>query len=778
MTFYSLLRITLSGLNKLSTSLERDVMLKRQILVYLMLLSSLPVAVTGFISAFYSSEAVTRQASRFNTITLQQVEKEMNGVFKKIDELMLQYSYENTSLNRFVKEDFDHLNYMMVEDLHTVLRNLHSGLEYVHEIGFYNIPYGKVMTSSGYIFTEWEFNDPAILEKAREVNRRSVWIDTRKSVNDRLPSNLITYTRPIVNGASSIKGMIILYVDANALSMKLLNQGNTDSSYLVVDRSGMIVLHSNPALINQQKVDKELLQHLVPDSDQTERQVQIRSEGVPTLTNIKYSSSHDWFYISTVNMSDLKRESVQLRNIILLISVILVGAAVILSFQAGSRIYLPVQRLMRRVLPPKPSRETDEIQTIISYIDTVENTNIELQNSIDKYNRDVKNHMLLQLLLGNLKDMSPFIDVGLKEPHLVLYLVKLDQMELERDFSRHDQFLYYYSVQNIAEELLQPQGNIMMLMIEPGLFAIVQETTANRESKIVRTCAEQLLEAIRNYLKLTCIISVNYSSAGVGGLPEVYAGGRRALRYRFIFGDNKVIMSCELDAAITFEAATLENLEQKLIQAIQGDEWEMAEQHLRSVIELLSEDYSLSQEGLFAYFSYLLSSILSVVRMQEEYLLDNIAVRDMVFDLSNMRTLSEIEDYFLSRILFVIRSYHRNKNVVSEDETVRQVVDHIHSSYDEDISLQSCAETVGLNTFQLSRMFKKVMGINFIDYVIDYRMKIAIGMLEDPQYKIQDISDKLRYGSVKSFIRVFKKVTGTTPGNYRKEMSNSRVELN
>lgn len=753
-------------------------MLKRQILVYLMLLSSLPVAVTGFISAFYSSGAVTRQASMFNAITLQHAEKEMNGVFKKIDELMLQYSYQNISLNRFVKEDFDHLNYVMVEDLHTVLRNLHSGLEYVHEIDFYNIPYGKVMTSSGYIFTKQEFNDPDILEKAREVNGRSVWIDTRKSINDRLPSNLITYTRPVINGAASSDGMIILYVDAKALSIKLLNQGNTDSSYMVVDRSGMIVLHSNPVLIGEYLTEPELLQHLVPVSDQNERQVQIKRDGFPTLTNIKYSSYHDWFYISTVNMSDLKRESVQLRNIILLISVIMVGAAVILSLQAGFRIYLPVQRLLRRVLPPKPSRGTDEIQSIISYIDTVENTNIELQNSIERYTRDVKNHMLLQLLLGNLKDLSPFVDVGLKEPHLVLYLVKLDQLELERNFSRHDQFLYYFSVQNIAEELLQPQGNIMMLMIEPGLFAIVQETKAVRESKNLRICAEQLLEAIRNYLKLTCIISVNYSSGGLGGLPEVYAGGRRALRYRFIFGDNKVIMSCELDAAITFEAATLENLEQKLIQAVQGDEWEMAEQHLRSVVELLSEDYSLSQEGLFAYFSYLLSSILSVLRMQDEYMLDNRAVREMVFDLSNMRTLSEIEEYFASRILFVIRSRHRNKNAISEEETIGQVVDHIHSHYDEDISLQSCAESVGLNTFQLSRMFKRVMGINFIDYVIEYRMKIAIGMLEDPRYKIQDISDKLRYGSVKSFIRVFKKVAGTTPGNYRKELSNSKLETN
>ncbi|MNY74690.1 HTH-type transcriptional regulator YesS [compost metagenome] len=77
---------------------------------------------------------------------------------------------------------------------------------------------------------------------------------------------------------------------------------------------------------------------------------------------------------------------------------------------------------------------------------------------------------------------------------------------------------------------------------------------------------------------------------------------------------------------------------------------------------------------------------------------------------------------------------------------------------------------VGLNTFQLSRMFKKVMGVNFVDYVIDYRIGIAKEMLANPELKVLDISDKLRYGSVKSFIRLFKKVTGLTPGGYRKQI--------
>ncbi|GBF76129.1 AraC family transcriptional regulator [Paenibacillus sp. 598K] len=746
-------------------------MLRRKILVYLMLLSSVPVAVIGFISALYSSAAVTRQASVFNTTALRHVEKEMNTVFKQIDQLMLQYSYENTSLNRFAQEDFTPTNYMLVEELHTVLRNLHSGLDDVHEIAFYNMPYGKIMTSSGYVLTEAMFDDPAILEQARHKNRQSAWIDTRQTINDRLPADLITYTRPVINGASTPDGMLILYVDARGLSRKLLHPGTTDSSYMVLDAAGQVLLHTEPERIGTHQTDPGLLAHLLPDAGRSERQVEIRLDGVPTLLNINYVSLHDWFYVSAVAMSDLTREAVQLRNILLLISVALVGAAMLLSLQAGARLYRPVQRLMRRVLPSKASDAGDEVQSIIAYIDDVESSNLELQERIERYSRDVKNHMLLQLLLGNVKDMGPFADIGLNEPHLALYLVQLDQLELERRFSRQDQFLYYFAVQNIASELLPSHGHLMMLMIEPGLFAIIEESGASLDAQELRRCAEQLLDAIRQYLKLSCIISVNHSSSGAAGLSELYAGGRRALRYRFIIGDNTVVMSSELDAAMTFEAAALEQLEQQLIEAAQAEEWERGEQYVGSIVELLSEEYSLSREGLFAYFSYLLSSLLGVLRMQDEAIMDNLTARELVFDLSEVRTLAEMEDYFARRLFAMLRSRRRTRSAGSEEETIRRVVADIHDRYDEDLSLQSCAEAVGLNTFQLSRMFKKVMDMNFVDYVIHYRMGVAKQMLGDPQYKMQDISDKLRYGSVKSFIRVFKKVTGTTPGHYRKEAS-------
>lgn len=96
------------------------------------------------------------------------------------------------------------------------------------------------------------------------------------------------------------------------------------------------------------------------------------------------------------------------------------------------------------------------------------------------------------------------------------------------------------------------------------------------------------------------------------------------------------------------------------------------------------------------------------------------------------------------------------------------MLQHIYTHYDTDISLMECAEKANIDPYQLSRLFKALTGLNFIDYVIHCRMDAARRMLLDPELKLQAIADKLRYNNVQGFIRVFKKTTGVTPGQFRR----------
>jgi YesN/AraC family two-component response regulator len=96
-----------------------------------------------------------------------------------------------------------------------------------------------------------------------------------------------------------------------------------------------------------------------------------------------------------------------------------------------------------------------------------------------------------------------------------------------------------------------------------------------------------------------------------------------------------------------------------------------------------------------------------------------------------------------------------------------QMVKLVHERYDQDISLEACASTLNFHPVYLSRVFKKEIGINFSEYLAEYRMNMAKTWLENTSLKVSEIAEKLNYTNTTAFIRTFRKIVGMTPGQYR-----------
>ena len=77
------------------------------------------------------------------------------------------------------------------------------------------------------------------------------------------------------------------------------------------------------------------------------------------------------------------------------------------------------------------------------------------------------------------------------------------------------------------------------------------------------------------------------------------------------------------------------------------------------------------------------------------------------------------------------------------------------------------ADKLGMKTYELSRMFSRTMGKNYIDYIKDKKLMKAVEMLRAGE-AVQDIARRLGYRSPQYFIRIFKENYGTTPYQYKK----------
>ena len=95
----------------------------------------------------------------------------------------------------------------------------------------------------------------------------------------------------------------------------------------------------------------------------------------------------------------------------------------------------------------------------------------------------------------------------------------------------------------------------------------------------------------------------------------------------------------------------------------------------------------------------------------------------------------------------------------------RYIYDHLTDP----LTLQDVASALSLSPSYLSSLFHKETGMTFKQYLLEERIKQAKDMLRYSDYPISEISDRLCFCSQSHFTQNFKRLTGLTPSEYRRQ---------
>ena len=85
----------------------------------------------------------------------------------------------------------------------------------------------------------------------------------------------------------------------------------------------------------------------------------------------------------------------------------------------------------------------------------------------------------------------------------------------------------------------------------------------------------------------------------------------------------------------------------------------------------------------------------------------------------------------------------------------------------EELSLHKLAKAVNISANHLSEKFKQVTGMNFVEYVARTRFEHACDLLRNPNLRVSEIAFAVGFQSLSQFNRVFKKLSGKSPTEFR-----------
>lgn len=157
-----------------------------------------------------------------------------------------------------------------------------------------------------------------------------------------------------------------------------------------------------------------------------------------------------------------------------------------------------------------------------------------------------------------------------------------------------------------------------------------------------------------------------------------------------------------------------------------------------------------------------------------------------LFDSSHPMTSVSAADYLLKpfRDLDLVLTledamYFCGKRKQSEEDSVRlrlvreKIEKYILDHYDQDLSMQGVAQVMNYSETHFCRLFKQCFKVNFSAYLNDFRIRQAKQMLLDTNYTAKEVALACGYQDNSYFIRVFKRVTGMTPVDYRIHAQNN-----
>ncbi len=161
-----------------------------------------------------------------------------------------------------------------------------------------------------------------------------------------------------------------------------------------------------------------------------------------------------------------------------------------------------------------------------------------------------------------------------------------------------------------------------------------------------------------------------------------------------------------------------------------------------------------------AELAHSLTSELTDERPGREIVLGALVDQVVVHLLRHYSNIRRSEELELSRVGLI-------------DRRIRRSVELMHAQLEQDLSLKEIAAASYLSTFHFVRVFKKLTGTTPYAYLSSIRTSRAQLLLAEPNLSVTEVSSRVGYSSPSHFTKAFRQATGLTPRAFRKALVSS-----
>ncbi len=356
----------------------------------------------------------------------------------------------------------------------------------------------------------------------------------------------------------------------------------------------------------------------------------------------------------------------------------------------------------------------------------------------------------------------------------IILSVQIDSLPVARkrgDFLETD--LLMFAIGNIMEELMQRNCLAEVFLYHEFEFAVVinreEGQTPEDFQSMLELRFQTLVKYIRQYFGFGISGAISSQGKGVHHLRQAVSENQGLLKERFFLESGMLlygaVKNCEeLEIADEFRTAALENL-------LKQSNFYSVTSRIRELLDFLETRKSCKAEDIRRRLRMVNKTLtVFLTRYQIEI--------DTIYDSHGMNLEEAVDGYTFFRdlktsVLELLEKYEqltvgKGKNGRKEIEQVKQFV---QKNLEAELTISMAAEMIGMSESRFSHVFKEAVGTGFMEYVNALRIEKVTELLRDTDLRVNEIAERVGIVNPNYLSAQYKKRTGFSPNEFRKNLS-------
>lgn len=317
--------------------------------------------------------------------------------------------------------------------------------------------------------------------------------------------------------------------------------------------------------------------------------------------------------------------------------------------------------------------------------------------------------------------------------------------------------LFKFSLLNIINEIIQGKSGITSFSYNKNAFALLYcDNTADVPiTQRIISVVKEIQNSVQSVLEFKPSACFSGVYSDILSLKKA-SGETETLRGSYFFKDSGEIVLARKEYKYSDSTALYKEFGPELKGFFSS--------HNRSeIVRCINKLFERIAEG--EYSPAAIKSLLRRLIVDLEVTFGKYGINMESFQLKgdNFSSYKKIVEDTLE---YVFKILSDARSVTSREE-INRVIDYIETHLSEEINCESMANYINMNSNYFSRLFKNEIGITFSDYLINKRMEVATDLLNHSDYTIEEITTAIGIESISYFYRMYKRITGNTPGDIR-----------